>query len=369
MTRAAGDARVLPIADKSSASGSNSGIHPSLFILNAAAHDRRTAFTSSILTAIVSSYRNWMFFSTTTIFFQQVAARHRRLSYVHRVLFETPRANSFTGYLPTNAHTAIILTSWHLVFATAATQILARTTTLLDSRKALPINGRMYLRTIVPIGVLYTGFLVFCNLVYLYLSVAFIQMLKSASPVAVLFTSWAFGVTEPNRGKLLNILVIVIGITIASFGEINFSMIGFVYQVLGTVFEPVRLIMIQIGKTSGLVLTLTGNLKAILIVAVSAVIWKTRISTLLALGYGIALLGLSYYSLGYDNCAKIFNSTSSYLSATMNSYSAVRGSPDDVFNRQYIVLGGTVLGFLLILTILVLNLSPDGLPPAPFGTH
>lgn len=108
----------------------------------------------------------------------------------------------------------------------------------------------MYVRTIVPIGVLYTGSLVFSNLVYLYLSVAFAQMLKAASSVAVLCTSWAFGVAEPNLGKFLNILVIVFGVIIASFGEINFSMIGFVYLVLSIVFEAVRLVMIQVMLTA-----------------------------------------------------------------------------------------------------------------------
>ena len=52
---------------------------------------------------------------------------------------------------------AILLTCWHLVFATLATQILARTTSLLDSRHSLPIDRSLYLRTILPIGILYSG--------------------------------------------------------------------------------------------------------------------------------------------------------------------------------------------------------------------
>lgn len=40
------------------------------------------------------------------------------------------------------------------------------------------MTGRIYLRAIVPIGVLYSASLVCSNQVYLYLSVAFIQMLK-----------------------------------------------------------------------------------------------------------------------------------------------------------------------------------------------
>jgi hypothetical protein len=58
------------------------------------------------------------------------------------------------------------------------TQILARFTTILDSRKKVPMNGRVYLRAIVPIGLFFSLSLICGNQAYLYLSVAFIQMLK-----------------------------------------------------------------------------------------------------------------------------------------------------------------------------------------------
>ena len=58
------------------------------------------------------------------------------------------------------------------------TQILARTTTLLDGRKTVRMTGRVYLRAIVPIGFFFSLSLICGNLTYLYLSVAFIQMLK-----------------------------------------------------------------------------------------------------------------------------------------------------------------------------------------------
>lgn len=71
-------------------------------------------------------------------------------------------------------------------------------------------------------------------------------MLKSASPVTVLFVSWVWGVAEPNCSTLVNILVIVAGVALASFGEIRFSFIGFFFQVGGIVFEAIRLVMIQV---------------------------------------------------------------------------------------------------------------------------
>lgn len=73
---------------------------------------------------------------------------------------------------------AIVLTTWHLGFATLMTQILARFTTVLDSRKKVPMTGKVYLRAIVPIGVMFSLSLICGNVTYLYLSVSFIQMLK-----------------------------------------------------------------------------------------------------------------------------------------------------------------------------------------------
>ena len=55
---------------------------------------------------------------------------------------------------------------------------MARFTSLLDGRKTVKMTGRVYLRAIVPIGAFFSLSLICGNLTYLYLSVAFIQMLK-----------------------------------------------------------------------------------------------------------------------------------------------------------------------------------------------
>ncbi|KAL1835861.1 hypothetical protein VTJ49DRAFT_5969 [Mycothermus thermophilus] len=165
---------------------------------------------------------SWIFFSNLTILFNKWIIDTRGFRY------------------------PVTLTCWHLIFATAATQVLARTTRLLDGRRNVKMTGRLYLRAIVPIGLLYSASLVCSNMVYLYLSVAFIQMLKAAAPVAVLLTAWAWRVEEPSLRRLVNILFIVAGVALASVGEIDFSWTGFLYQLGGTVFEAVRLIMIQV---------------------------------------------------------------------------------------------------------------------------
>ncbi|KPM45027.1 hypothetical protein AK830_g1566 [Neonectria ditissima] len=263
----------------------------------------------------------------------------------------------------------VILTTFHLVFATIVTQIMARWTPLLDGRKSVKMTGRVYLRAVVPIGVFFSLSLICGNLTYLYLSVAFIQMLKATTPVAVLISGWALGVTQPNLKQFLNVSAIVVGVIIASMGEIHFVTVGVLYQIGGVIFEALRLTMVQrllssadfkmdplvslyyfapvcavmngivallwevpkcsmaevynvglftfflnglcafmlnvsvvflIGKTSAVVLTLCGVLKDIMLVAASMAIWGTQVSGLQFFGYSIALGGMVYYKLGYE---------------------------------------------------------------------
>ncbi|KHN94102.1 DUF250 domain membrane protein [Metarhizium album ARSEF 1941] len=270
---------------------------------------------------------------------------------------------------------AILLTSWHLLFATVATQVLARTTTLLDSRKNVHMSANTYARAILPISIFYSLSLVTSNMAYLYLSVPFIQILKTTSPAVMLFVAWAAGTASPTLATVVNILWIVGSVMLASTGEIQFSLVGFLYQMGGIFAEAIRLILIQlvlssdglkmdplvglyyfapacclmnvlialptreavdiswhavqqvgiqllflnalvafmlnvaslclIGQTSGLVMTLTGILKNILLVIVSVMIWNTQITTIQVVGYTSALAGLMCYSLGYNQLVKM----------------------------------------------------------------
>jgi hypothetical protein len=71
-----------------------------------------------------------------------------------------------------------VLTFWHLLVSTAITQILARTTSLIDLSKSIPINSHLFVTSILPIGLSFSLNLVFNNAAYTFLSVAFIQMFK-----------------------------------------------------------------------------------------------------------------------------------------------------------------------------------------------
>ena len=52
-------------------------------------------------------------------------------------------------------------------------------------------------------------------------------------------------------------------------------------------------------------MTLTGILKNILLVLISVLIWHTTVSWLQFLGYAVALAGLVYYSVGWEQIVGI----------------------------------------------------------------
>ncbi len=64
-------------------------------------------------------------------------------------------------------------------------------------------------------------------------------------PVAVLLATWIMGVAPPSFKTLGNVSLIVIGVVIASYGEIEFNLTGFLYQAGGITFEATRLVLVQ----------------------------------------------------------------------------------------------------------------------------
>jgi drug/metabolite transporter (DMT)-like permease len=68
---------------------------------------------------------------------------------------------------------------------------------------------------------------------------------QATTPVAVLIAGWFLGIEKPDIKKLGNVSFIVIGVVLASFGEIDFVLIGFLYQMGGIAFEAVRICMVQ----------------------------------------------------------------------------------------------------------------------------
>ncbi|MCO5560111.1 hypothetical protein L7F22_013718 [Adiantum nelumboides] len=140
----------------------------------------------------------------------------------------------------------VFLTTFHMAFSTVGTRLLARYTHLMDGLANVEMTPERWYKNILPIGALFSASLVTSNMAYLTLSVSFIQMLKAFMPVAVLLISFVMGLKQPSGTLLAIVFSISLGVATASYGEVDFVMSGFLYQVMAIAFESSRLVMIQV---------------------------------------------------------------------------------------------------------------------------
>ena len=68
----------------------------------------------------------------------------------------------------------------------------------------------------------------------------------NAVPVATFAVGVSFGTDRLRCDMFINMLLISAGVAIASYGEINFNVIGTVYQILGIFGEALKLVLTQI---------------------------------------------------------------------------------------------------------------------------
>ncbi|KDP28002.1 hypothetical protein JCGZ_19082 [Jatropha curcas] len=104
----------------------------------------------------------------------------------------------------------------------------------------------IYATCVVPISAFFAASLWFGNTAYLYISVAFIQMLKALMPVATFVVAVLCGTDKARCDVFLNMLLVSVGVVISSYGEIHFNVVGTVYQVTGIFAEALRLVLTQV---------------------------------------------------------------------------------------------------------------------------
>ena len=68
---------------------------------------------------------------------------------------------------------------------------------------------------------------------------------QATTPVAVLLIGWGMGIHKADLKVLFNVSFIVLGVIIASIGEIRFVLIGVLFQLGGIFFEAIRIVMVE----------------------------------------------------------------------------------------------------------------------------
>ena len=80
---------------------------------------------------------------------------------------------------------------------------------------------------------------------YLYLTVAFIQMLKAFSPAYMVIFLYCLGVEYPSRRVISCILGLSAFTAVASAGEVNFNVIGVLFMAAASISDALRLVIAQ----------------------------------------------------------------------------------------------------------------------------
>ncbi|OVA10322.1 Triose-phosphate transporter domain [Macleaya cordata] len=136
------------------------------------------------------------------------------------------------------------LTLLHMVFSSVVCFILTKVLKIMKVEEGM--TAEIYATSVVPIGAMFAMTLWLGNTAYLYISVAFAQMLKAIMPVAVFLLGAMAGLEVMSCRMLFIMFVISFGVLVASYGEINVNWIGVVYQMGGVVGEALRLIFMEI---------------------------------------------------------------------------------------------------------------------------
>ncbi|KAG6704257.1 hypothetical protein I3843_07G122300 [Carya illinoinensis] len=137
----------------------------------------------------------------------------------------------------------ITLTMIHMGFSGAVAFFLIRIFKVVSPIK---MTFKIYATCVVPISAFFASSLWFGNTAYLYISVAFIQMLKALMPVATFLTAVVCGTDKLRCDVFLNMLLVSVGVVISSYGEIHFNVLGTAYQVMGMFGEALRLVLTQV---------------------------------------------------------------------------------------------------------------------------
>ncbi|KAK1439709.1 hypothetical protein QVD17_05529 [Tagetes erecta] len=136
------------------------------------------------------------------------------------------------------------LTLLHMTFSSVLCFVLTKVLKILKVEEGMTLE--IYTTSVIPIGAMFAMTLWLGNTAYLYISVAFAQMLKAVMPVAVFILGVAAGLEVMSMRMLLIMSVISFGVLVASYGEININWVGVVYQMGGVVGEALRLIFMEI---------------------------------------------------------------------------------------------------------------------------
>ncbi|KAG2489087.1 hypothetical protein HYH03_012313 [Edaphochlamys debaryana] len=107
------------------------------------------------------------------------------------------------------------------------------------------MTPRYYLTRVLPTGFFMALTFQTGNMGYLYLTVAFVQMLKAFCPVVTMLLLFVARLEAPSTRLVAAVTLIACGVALASYGELNLSLFGLAAMLVSVVAESVRLVLTQ----------------------------------------------------------------------------------------------------------------------------
>jgi len=162
------------------------------------------------------------------------------LTWVNKLIF-TPEDKGGLGF-PFVA----LLMLWHMFLAVVFTNILRFVAPqLMPAAAKNEVSFATYVKNIAPVGICMAGSMILSNAAYIYLSVGYIQMVKSCTSGIVYMVAVLVGQEIFNIHCGCSLLLICGGVVAASLGELDFNTIGFVLQFSAVVAEAGRLVILK----------------------------------------------------------------------------------------------------------------------------
>ena len=139
-------------------------------------------------------------------------------------------------------HFPLTLVMLHMAFGSAASTAWRA----LGWVEVPPLTLAEWAAKFLPVGFCFAISMGAGNAAYLYISVAFVQMLKASTPVAVLLTAFAFGLGKPTLRLALYIVLISGGVASACAAQLDPSAVGVAVQLVAVVAVAMRLCLVNV---------------------------------------------------------------------------------------------------------------------------
>eukprot|EP00871_Galdieria_phlegrea_P002460 jgi/Galph1/3214/GphlegSOOS_G1866.1 len=136
----------------------------------------------------------------------------------------------------------LLVTACHMGFIALTLRLIFRYTNWCERPK---VTNRVYYYFVVPYSILVALDISLSNSGFLYLEASFVEMIKSSMPAFVLIFSALFGLEVLSFKLALVVVLISGGLSLASYGEVNFRWTGFMLELVAVLIGSLRLVFAQ----------------------------------------------------------------------------------------------------------------------------